>query len=339
MVPNSLGPAELLLQYGTDEQKDHYLPRLADGRDIPCFGLTGPFAGSDATAIPDTGVICHGEYKGERVLGMRANWEKRYITLGPVATVLGLALKVYDPDGLLGGEEELGITCALIPTDTEGVEIGRRHDPLGTAFQNGPNSGTDVFIPLDWVIGGREGVGRGWVMLMECLSTGRGISLPALGTGGGKFCSRNAGAYARVRRQFNLPIGRFEGIEEPLARIGAKTYMMDSARLLTLSALDAGEKPSVVSAILKHHNTEGLPAGDQRRHGRPRRQGHLRGPEQLPGQRLPRDSRGHHGRGREHPHPQHDRVRPGRDALPSLPDRRDHRRAERRRRAGQPGFR
>jgi len=258
MVPNSLGPAELLLQYGTDEQKNHYLPRLADGRDIPCFGLTGPYAGSDATAIPDTGVICHGEYNGKRVLGMRANWEKRYITLGPVSTVLGLALKVYDPDGLLGGEADLGITCALIPTDTEGVNIGRRHDPLGTAFQNGPNSGTDVFIPLDWVIGGREGVGRGWVMLMECLSTGRGISLPALGTGGGKFCSRNAGAYARVRRQFNLPIGRFEGIEEPLARIASKTYMMDSARLLTLSALDAGEKPSVISASLKHHDTEGF---------------------------------------------------------------------------------
>lgn len=258
MVPNSLGPAELLLQYGTEAQKDHYLPRLADGRDIPCFGLTGPFAGSDATAIPDTGVICHGEYQGKRVLGMRANWEKRYITLGPVATVLGLALKVYDPERLLGGEEELGITCALIPTDTPGVDIGRRHDPLGTAFQNGPNTGTDVFIPLDWVIGGQDGVGRGWVMLMECLSTGRGISLPALGTGGGKFCCRMTGAYSRVRRQFNLPIGKFEGIEEPLARIAAKTYMMDSARLLTLSALDAGEKPSVISAILKHHNTEGF---------------------------------------------------------------------------------
>ncbi len=257
MVPNSLGPAELLLQYGTEEQKNHYLPRLADGRDIPCFGLTGPFAGSDATAIPDTGVICYGEHQGRRVLGMRANWEKRYITLGPVATVLGLALKVHDPDGLLGGEADLGITCALIPTDTPGVEIGRRHEPLGTAFQNGPNRGRDVFIPLEWVIGGPDGVGRGWVMLMECLSTGRGISLPAVGASGGKFCARNTGAYARVRRQFNLPIGRFEGVEEPLARIGSRAYMMDSARLLTLSALDAGEKPSVVSAILKHFNTEG----------------------------------------------------------------------------------
>jgi len=257
MVPNSLGPAELLLQYGTDEQKNHYLPRLADGREIPCFGLTGPHAGSDATAIPDTGIICYGEHNGRRVLGMRANWEKRYITLGPVATVLGLALKAYDPDGLLGNETELGITCALIPTDTPGVEIGRRHEPLGTAFQNGPNWGRDVFIPLDWVIGGRDGVGRGWVMLMECLSTGRGISLPAVGASGGKFCARTTGAYARVRRQFNLPIGKFEGIEEPLARIGARAYMMDAGRLLTLSALDAGEKPSVISAILKHFNTEG----------------------------------------------------------------------------------
>jgi len=257
MVPNSLGPAELLLQYGTDEQKKYYLPRLADGREIPCFGLTGPDAGSDATAIPDYGIVCEGEHNGERVLGLRTTWEKRYITLGPVATVLGLAFKAYDPDGLLGGEEELGITCALIPTDTPGVDIGDRHDPLGTAFQNGPNSGKDVFIPLDWVIGGGDGVGHGWTMLMECLSTGRGISLPALGAGGGKFFSRITGAYARVRRQFRLPIGRFEGIEEPLARIGARTYMMDSARLLTLSALDSGEKPGVVSAMLKYHNTEG----------------------------------------------------------------------------------
>lgn len=257
MVPNSLGPAELLLQYGTDAQKDHYLPRLADGREVPCFALTGPFAGSDATAIPDTGIVCRGEHEGRQVLGLRTSWEKRYITLGPVATVLGLAFKAYDPDGLLGDELELGITCALIPTDTPGVEIGARHDPLGTAFQNGPNAGRDVFIPLDWVIGGQEGVGRGWTMLMECLSTGRGVSLPALGAAGGKFCSRYTGAYARVRRQFRLPIGRFEGIEEPLARIAARTYMMDAARLLTLSALDAGEKPSVASAMLKHFNTEG----------------------------------------------------------------------------------
>jgi acyl-CoA dehydrogenase len=257
MVPNSLGPAELLLQYGTDEQKNHYLPRLADGREIPCFALTGPFAGSDAASIPDVGEVCWGEHEGERVLGLRTNWEKRYITLGPIATVLGLAFQARDPEGLLGGDVELGVTCALIPTDTPGVEIGRRHDPLGTAFQNGPNRGHDVFIPLDWVIGGEAGVGHGWGMLMECLSAGRGISLPALGCGSGKYCSRLTGAYARVRHQFKLPIGYFEGVEEPLARIAAKTYMMDSARLLTISALDAGEKPPVASAMLKHFNTEG----------------------------------------------------------------------------------
>ena len=260
MVPNSLGPAELLLHYGTEEQKDYYLPRLADGREVPCFGLTSPFAGSDATAITDYGVVCYGEHEGERVLGLRTTWEKRYITLGPIASVLGLAFRAYDPDGLLGGEEDLGITCALVPTDTPGVDIGRRHDPLGTAFQNGPNSGRDVFIPLSWIIGGQEGVGRGWMMLMDCLSVGRGVSLPALGAGTGKFISRVTGAYARVRRQFRLPIGRFEGIEEPLARIGATTYSMDAARMLTLSALDAGEKPSVVSAMLKHYNTEGTRA-------------------------------------------------------------------------------
>lgn len=257
MVPNSLGPAELLLHYGTEAQKDHYLPRLAAGQEIPCFALTGPFAGSDAAAISDLGVVCWGEHEGERVLGLRTNWEKRYITLGPVATVLGLAFQAQDPDGLLGGEVDLGVTCALIPTDTPGVEIGRRHDPLGTAFQNGPNRGENVFIPLDWVIGGREGVGRGWGMLMDCLSAGRGISLPALGCGSGKYCSRLTGAYARVRHQFRRPIGHFEGIEEPLARIAARTYMMDAARLLTIAAIDAGEKPAVASAMIKHFNTEG----------------------------------------------------------------------------------
>ncbi|MEX2575890.1 MAG: acyl-CoA dehydrogenase, partial [Halofilum sp. (in: g-proteobacteria)] len=257
MVPNSLGPAELLLHYGTDEQKDHYLPLLADGREIPCFALTGPFAGSDAASIPDVGVVCWGEHEGEAVLGLRTNWEKRYITLGPIATVLGLAFQARDPDGLLGEEVELGVTCALIPTETPGVEIGQRHDPLGTAFQNGPNRGHDVFIPIDWIIGGREGVGRGWGMLMDCLSAGRGISLPALGCGSGKYCSRLTGAYARVRHQFKRPIGHFEGVEEPLARIAAKTYMMDSARQLTLAAIDAGEKPAVASAMVKHFNTEG----------------------------------------------------------------------------------
>ena len=256
MVPNSLGPAELLLHYGTEEQKDHYLPRLADGREIPCFALTGPWAGSDASAIPDTGVVCRGQHEGREVIGLRLNWEKRYITLGPVATVLGLAFKVFDPDGLLGDDVDRGITCALIPVDTPGVKIGRRHFPLNAAFQNGPNSGKDVFIPLDYIIGGPENIGRGWRMLVESLSAGRGISLPAVGVSAGKACARSTGAYAHVRKQFNTSIGRFEGVEEALARIGGLTYMMDAGRLLTLGALDSGEKPSVVTAILKYYNTE-----------------------------------------------------------------------------------
>ncbi len=258
MVPNSLGPAELLLNYGTEAQKDHYLPRLARGEEIPCFALTGPSAGSDAGSIPDTGIVCYAEHEGREVLGLRVSWEKRYITLGPVATLLGLAFKAYDPDHLLGEQEELGITCALVPTGTPGVEIGRRHQPLNQAFMNGPNSGRDVFIPMDWVIGGEEMVGQGWRMLMESLSAGRGISLPSSSVAAGKIACRLSGAYARVRRQFGLPIGRFEGIEEPLARIAANTYMMDAVRRLTCAGLMLGEKPSVVSAIAKYHNTEGM---------------------------------------------------------------------------------
>ncbi len=258
MVPNSLGPAELLLHYGTNEQKDYYLPRLAIGKEIPCFALTGPNAGSDAGAIPDTGIVCKGTYKGKKVLGLRCNWSKRYITLGPVATVLGLAFKAYDPDGLLGDQEDLGITCALIPTDTPGVSIGNRHLPLNSSFQNGPNWGNDVFVPMEWIIGGQEQIGNGWRMLVECLSVGRGISLPALGTGAGKFSSYMTGAYAAIRKQFNVPIGKFEGIEEALTRIGGITYMMEAGRRLTASAIDHGEKPSVVTAILKYHNTEGM---------------------------------------------------------------------------------
>jgi len=256
MVPNSLGPAELLMHYGTETQKDFYLPRLADGREIPCFALTGPFAGSDAGAIRDHGVVCMGEHEGKQVLGLRLNWEKRYITLGPVATVLGLAFKVYDPDGLLGEQEDLGITCALIPANTPGVTIGNRHFPLNAAFQNGPNSGKDVFIPLEFIIGGQQNIGNGWRMLVESLSVGRGISLPAVGVAAGKSCVRHTGAYAHVRKQFNTSIGKFEGVEEALARIGGMTYMMESGRLLTLSALDSGEKPSIITAILKCYNTE-----------------------------------------------------------------------------------
>ncbi|QVN03422.1 acyl-CoA dehydrogenase [Pseudomonas rhodesiae] len=256
MVPNSLGPAELLLHYGTDEQRNHYLPRLARGDDIPCFALTGPLAGSDAGAMPDTGVICKGEWQGQETIGLRLNWEKRYITLGPVATLLGLAFKAYDPDQLLGEEEDLGISLALIPTDTPGVEIGRRHLPLGAAFMNGPNSGKDVFIPLSYLIGGQEMLGKGWMMLMNCLSVGRSISLPAVGTGAAKFTSLVTGQYAQVREQFNVPLSAFEGIQEALARIGGNAWLMDSARMLTANAVDQGEKPSVLSAILKYHLTE-----------------------------------------------------------------------------------
>jgi acyl-CoA dehydrogenase len=258
MVPNSLGPAELLVHYGTPEQRDYYLPRLATGEEIPCFALTAPTAGSDAGAIPDTGIVCRGLHEGKEVLGLKVSWSKRYITLGPVATVLGLAFKAYDPDHLVGEKEELGITCALIPVTTPGVRIGRRHLPMNIPFMNGPNSGKDVFIPLDWVIGKEKGLGDGWRMLMGSLAAGRAISLPALGAASGKACSRFAGAYARIRRQFKLPIGKFEGIEEALARIGSLTYMMDAGRVMTAGAIDMGEKPTVLGAILKYHNTEAM---------------------------------------------------------------------------------
>ncbi|MBS1211691.1 MAG: fadE [Proteobacteria bacterium] len=257
MVPNSLGPAKLLLAYGTEEQKDHYLPRLASGEAIPAFALTGPLAGSDASAMPDTGVVCRGRFRDrDDVLGIRLNWEKRYITLGPVATVLGLAFKLHDPDHLIGEREDIGITLALIPTDTPGIAIGRRHFPLDCAFQNGPNRGKDVFIPLDCIIGGVEQAGNGWKMLMQCLAAGRSISLPALSTGAAKYACRNCGAYARIRRQFNRPIGDFEGIEEPLARMAGETYLMDAARKVTAAALDEGQRPSVISALLKYESTE-----------------------------------------------------------------------------------
>ncbi|WP_333874103.1 acyl-CoA dehydrogenase [Methylobacter sp.] len=257
MVPNSLGPAKLLLAYGTEQQKNHYLPRLAKGEEIPAFALTGPHAGSDAGAMPDTGVVCYGKFDGrDQVLGIRLNWEKRYITLGPVATVLGLAFKLYDPEHLIGDKENIGITVALIPTDTAGVSIGTRHFPLDSAFQNGPNWGKDVFIPMDWIIGGVGQVGNGWKMLMQCLATGRAVSLPALSTGASKMASRNTGAYARIRKQFNLPIGEFEGIEEPLSRIAGQTYIIDAARKVTAAALDDGQKPSVISAIIKYELTE-----------------------------------------------------------------------------------
>jgi len=256
MVPNSLGPGELLARYGTDEQKQHYLPRLAKGLEIPCFALTSPHAGSDAAAIPDRGIVCMGEHDGKPTLGLRLTWDKRYITLGPVATLLGLAFHAFDPDHLLGEIDDLGITCALIPTNHPGVHIGRRHMPLSAVFQNGPNWGKDVFIPLDWVIGGRPMVGKGWRMLMESLAAGRSISLPSLSTGMSKMVTRATGAYARVRRQFKTPIGKFEGVEEPLARIGGNLYAMDAVRVMTAGAVDLGEKPAVLSAIAKYQLTE-----------------------------------------------------------------------------------
>ena len=260
MVPNSLGPAELLLHYGTEEQRRHYLPRLARGDEIPCFALTGPEAGSDAAATQSEGIVCRGKFRGEEVLGIRLHWRKRYITLGPVATVIGLAFKLRDPDRLIGDEEDLGITCALVPADLPGIEIGTRHDPLGVPFQNGPNEGRDVFVPLDSVIGGREMAGQGWRMLMESLAAGRSISLPALSVGGAQLAARVVSAYGMVREQFDTPIGRFEGVEEPLARIGGLTYLMSAARTLTAGAVDAGEKPAVLSAVVKAYLTEGMRA-------------------------------------------------------------------------------
>lgn len=255
-VPNSLGPAELLLHYGTEEQKDYYLPRLARGEEVPCFALTSPEAGSDAGAMTDYGIVCHGTHDGKKTLGIRLNWSKRYITLAPIATVIGLAFKLYDPDKLIGNKEDVGITCALIPRTTPGITIGRRHFPINIPFQNGPIQGKDVFIPLDWIIGGQKQAGKGWRMLMECLAVGRAITLPSSALGGAKVLAYAAGAYARIRKQFNLPIGRFEGIEEPLGRIGAYTFLMDASRLLAISSIHTGEKPSVASAIIKYHVTE-----------------------------------------------------------------------------------
>ncbi|MGK4473517.1 acyl-CoA dehydrogenase FadE [Aeromonas molluscorum] len=255
-VPNSLGPGELLQHYGTEAQKDHYLPRLAIGKEIPCFALTSPEAGSDAGSIPDFGIVAKGEWEGEEVLGMRLTWNKRYITLAPIATVLGLAFKLRDPDHLLGEEEELGITCALIPTQIKGVEIGRRHFPLNVPFQNGPTRGEEVFVPLDFIIGGPAMAGQGWRMLVECLSVGRGITLPSNSTGGVKMLALATGAYSRIRRQFKLPIGKMEGIEEPLARLGGNAYIMGAAAKMTVTGIDLGEKPSVISAIVKYHLTD-----------------------------------------------------------------------------------
>lgn len=255
-VPNSLGPAELLLRYGDEEQKDYYLPRLADGREIPCFALTGPEVGSDATALPDYGVVCKGESEGTNVVGLRLNFDKRYITLAPLATVVGLAFRLYDPDHLLGDVEDRGITLALLPRDTEGIQIGRRHLPLNNPFQNGPIHGEDVFAPLSTLIGGEAMIGEGWRMLVECLSVGRAISLPSTAVGGAKMAVAATGAYARLRKQFGLSIGRFEGVQEALARMGGHTYAASAISQSAAAAIDNGEKPAVPAAMAKYHATE-----------------------------------------------------------------------------------
>lgn len=256
MVPNSLGPGELIEKYGTDEQKRHYLPRLARGEEVPCFALTGPFSGSDAAAMRDVGVVCRAEHEGRETLGVRLTWDKRYISLAPKATLLGLAFRLYDPDGLLGDTEDIGITVALVPASHKGVEIGRRHLPCGAAFPNGPTWGRDVFIPIDWIIGGEAGAGQGWRMLMESLSAGRSISLPATSTAAAKAMLRASTAYGRIRKQFGLPIAHMEGVEEPLARLVEAAYVTEAARSVTASMVSAGERPAVISALLKYQSTE-----------------------------------------------------------------------------------
>jgi acyl-CoA dehydrogenase len=258
MVPNSLGPGELLHQFGTKAQQDYWLPRLAKAEEIPCFGLTSSEAGSDAASMIDSGVVCRGSWQGREVLGIRLNWHKRYITLGPIATVLGLAFKLHDPDHLIGNRDDIGITVALVPTDLPGVEIGRRHLPAFHVFQNGPTWGRDVFIPIDNVIGGVDQVGKGWKMLMSALAAGRGISLPSLAAAGAAFAAHTSGAYARIREQFHVPIGRFEAIQERLGRMAATAYLIDAARRLTCAGIDNGHKPAVVTAIMKSQATDRL---------------------------------------------------------------------------------
>lgn len=257
MVPNSLGPGELLMHYGTDAQKQQYLPGLAKGEEIPCFGLTSPEAGSDAGAIPDSGVVCYGEHEGAQVLGLRMNFSKRWITLAPIATVVGLAFKLYDPEGLLGDKNktEYGITCALIPASHAGVKIGARHFP-GSPFMNGTVEGEDVFIPIDWIIGGQENAGKGWRMLMECLGVGRGISLPALATAAGEMSYLTVGAFAKIRQQFNISVGKFEGVQEATSEIASDAYMLEAFRYLVTCGLNQGGTPAVMTAMAKYYATE-----------------------------------------------------------------------------------
>ena len=318
MVPNSLGPGELLMRFGTKEQQQQWLPRLADGRDIPCFGLTSPEAGSDAASMIDSGIICKGDFEGREVLGLRLNWHKRYITLGPVATLLGLAFKAYDPDHLVGQQDELGITVALIPTHLPGVEIGHRHLPAMQVFQNGPNWGRDVFIPMDYIIGGQERLGQGWKMLMTALAAGRGISLPSLSAAGAAYAARTTGAYARIREQFNVAdrqVRRHRGAARPHRR-----HRLSARRRAAADLRRAQPGPSS-RGHLRHHEAAGDRADadrDRRRHGYPWRQGRDRRPAELSGQSLSLGAGRHHGGGRQHPDPQSDRVRAGRDPRASL---------------------
>ncbi len=317
-VPNSLGPAELLLHYGTDEQKQRYLPGLAAGTEIPCFALTSPHAGSDAASLIDSGVVCKGEWQGKQITGIRLNWDKRYITLAPIATVLGLAFKMYDPDHLIGDKDEYGITAALIPTDTEGVEVGRRHYPLTIPFQNGPTKGKDVFLPLDCIIGGPEMAGKGWKMLVELLSVGRAISLPSAGAGGGQAGSYATGAYAVIRKQFNTSIANFEGVGEALTRIAGNTYIMNAALSVTAGAIDQGEKPAVPSAILKYHCTElGRKVANDAMdvHGG---KGVMMGPNNYLARPLHGNPDRDYGRRRKYPDAQPDHLRTGGNSLPPV---------------------
>ena len=256
MVPNSLGPGELLMHFGTEDQQNYWLPRLSVGQDIPCFALTSPEAGSDAGSIPDAAIVTKGMWEGKEVVGLSVTWDKRYITLAPIATVLGLAFKVFDPEHLLGDKLELGITCALLPKSHAGVEMGNRHDPMGVKFYNGTTRGQDVFIPMDFIIGGEKNIGRGWQMLVSCLGAGRGISLPAMGVASAQSALKSTTEYSFVREQFGAPIGRFEGVQDKIADIAGKTFLLEAMRVLTTEGLGEGITPAVVTAIAKYHMTE-----------------------------------------------------------------------------------
>ena len=309
MVPNSLGPGELIEKFGTDAQKQQYLEPLAKGREIPCFALTSPFAGSDAASMRDVGYVEKGMHNGQEVIGIRVSWDKRYITLAPKATLLGLAFHLLDPQNLLGKGSDPGITLALIPANHPGVRIGRRHLPSGSSFPNGPTWGENVFIPLDWVVGGADRVGQGWRMLMSCLAAGRAISLPASSTAGAKTLLRFTSAYARIRKQFAIPIGRMEGIEEPLALLAETAYTLEAARAVTSAMVSQGAKPAVISGLMKYQCTERMRHALNAAFDIQAGKAICDGPSNYLASRLPDFARQHHGRGREYPDAQPDRVR------------------------------